>query len=191
MSETLKTVTFINHEGTPSRIRLVIDPDPLNPRDDDNIGTLFLGHRRYNLPHEGDLDANAIQALSGDYVVLPVWGYDHSGLAMTAGYRTYPFDDPWDSGLLGWIYAKLGTNGIDDHVKLIGILEHEVETFAQYFSGDVYDYVIEKEETWTNPAGETMVTWECVDSCYGFYDEADILDQLPSPEAQAAWKAMS
>lgn len=40
------------------------------------------------------------------YVVLPVYMYDHSGLAFIAGNRTYPFNDMFDAGQLGIVYAQ-------------------------------------------------------------------------------------
>lgn len=36
---------------------------------------------------------------------LPLWLYDHSGITMSCGRRRYPYDDPWDSGQVGWIVA--------------------------------------------------------------------------------------
>lgn len=36
---------------------------------------------------------------------LPLWLYDHSGITMSCGMRRYPYDDPWDSGQVGWFVA--------------------------------------------------------------------------------------
>ena len=35
------------------------------------------------------------------YIILPLYLYDHSGITMSTG----PFSCPWDSGQVGWIYA--------------------------------------------------------------------------------------
>ena len=35
------------------------------------------------------------------YIILPLFLYDHSGITMSTG----PFSCPWDSGQVGWIYA--------------------------------------------------------------------------------------
>jgi len=36
------------------------------------------------------------------YIILPLFLYDHSGITMSTG----PFSCPWDSGQVGWIYAS-------------------------------------------------------------------------------------
>lgn len=41
--------------------------------------------------------------------------------------------------------------------------------WRQWAEGDVWSYVIERRETWTNGAGDTMHTWEHVDSLSGMY----------------------
>ena len=91
-----------------------------NPREDWNLGFMACFHRRYNLgdkvtdPRGGTItveDALRIEATNTcptagstawePCIVLPVYGYDHSGLAVS----TDPFPCPWDSGRLGIIYA--------------------------------------------------------------------------------------
>ena len=39
------------------------------------------------------------------YVILPLYLYDHSGITISTG----PFSCPWDSGQVGWIYAPKDT----------------------------------------------------------------------------------
>ncbi len=39
------------------------------------------------------------------YIILPLFLYDHSGITMSTG----PFSCPWDSGQVGWIYASKKT----------------------------------------------------------------------------------
>ena len=34
---------------------------------------------------------------------MPLWLYDHGGISMSCGRRTYPYSDRWDSGQVGWI----------------------------------------------------------------------------------------
>lgn len=36
---------------------------------------------------------------------MPLWLYDHSGISMSCGRRTYPYNDRWDSCQVGWIFA--------------------------------------------------------------------------------------
>ncbi len=39
----------------------------------------------------------------------PLWLYDHSGISISCGDRTYPYNDRWDSGQVGWIIAMKKT----------------------------------------------------------------------------------
>ena len=96
-------------------------------------------------------------------VILPLFLYDHSGITM----RTTGFNDRWDSGQVGWIYAtrqalleEYSTKRLTKNVleSARRVLKSEVETYAQYLEGDVYGYVIRC------PGCE-----EEFDSCWGFY----------------------
>jgi hypothetical protein len=42
-----------------------------------------------------------ISLIEESYVILPLYLYDHGGITM----KTSPFNDPWDSGQVGWAYA--------------------------------------------------------------------------------------
>jgi hypothetical protein len=95
-------------------------------------------------------------------IILPVYLYDHGGLAMSVG----GFSCPWDSGQVGWIYVTLEdvrkeysckrvTKAIRD--KVIRMMTQEVETYSEYLGGFVYGFIIE------TPDGDN------VDSCWGFY----------------------
>lgn len=150
------------------------DEMPIDPRSDDTFGTLVLSHKRYELPHECAIDEahysslhEIVAALKRSYdaaIVLPVWGYIHSGLFMTAGERTYPFNDCWDAGVLGVIFCthkrireEYGRLEANTRKKATQLLIDEVETYSAYYNGDVYGYVI------TAPDGEE-------ESCWGYYD---------------------
>lgn len=53
-----------------------------------------------------DLTIQHCMALMEPYAEwLPLWLYDHSGITMSCGARTYPYNDRWDSGQVGWIVA--------------------------------------------------------------------------------------
>ena len=55
---------------------------------------------------EDDLTIYNCQQLLEPYLEwLPLWLYDHSGITMSCGARTYPYNDAWDSGCVGWIVA--------------------------------------------------------------------------------------
>lgn len=149
------------------------DIDPMDPRDDDNLGTMACFHKRYNL---GDKDhgyksedysgwdamEKAVRKEEGARVCVPVYGYDHGGLTIS----TTPFSCPYDSGQLGFIFVsdkrirkeftcKRITDALLDRARVR--LRNEVETYNQYLTGDVWYYAIEDD------AGEV------VDSCHGFF----------------------
>lgn len=85
--------------------------------------------------------------------VLPCYLYDHSGITMSTG----RFSCPWDSGLVGFIWAthKTATEKGVEVEKLAEVLEGEVAVYAQYLEGDVYGFSIEDGD------------YE--NSCWGFY----------------------
>jgi hypothetical protein len=160
------------------RFEIHIDEDPINPREDENIGTIYYSSSRYALgdvcvddidellvelcqeihpefdpedvpePHREDA-INGI--LNKHYIMQPVYAYIHSGIALS----TVPFSCAWDSGQCGVIVARKGAEGLSDE-QLINTLSSEVSEFSNYLVGEVYGYVILDDD------GETL------DSCWGF-----------------------
>ena len=101
-----------------------------------------------------------------EMVYLPVYAYIHGGTVL----NTSGFSCPWDSGMSGIIAiskeairteyrTKRITKKILDRVK--SCLRGEVETYSKYLNGEVYGFEIRDE------------SGEIVESCYGFYSEAD------------------
>ena len=144
-------------------VRIVMDKDPENPRDWDNLGTLALYHRRYSLgdKHKPPMEEAKLIEKDKDYICLKVYGYDHGGLV----FQTTPYSCPWDSGEAGIIYVdkqtvrkeygwKVITQKRRQHIERI--LDGEVETYSNYVSGQVYGYIIDID-------GQEK-------SCYGFYE---------------------
>lgn len=126
--------------------------------------------------HQELADKLLWSVLEKHYLILPLYLYDHSGITMSTG----RFSDPWDSGQVGWIYCtkkkaveefgkKVLTKAVRE--KALKYLESEVETYDQYLTGDVYGYVIE------NSDGDD------VDSCWGFfgldYRKKEAIDNVP------------
>ena len=106
-------------------------------------------------------------------IILPLYLYDHSGITMSTG----SFSCPWDSGQVGWIYVlkevvrkeydkKRISRQLRDRV--IRILEGEVETYDQYLRGDVYGFQIFETKQCEKCGNEEE---EIIDSCWGFYGE--------------------
>lgn len=155
-----------SHDGNAHRILIEPDPDPQSPRDWDNFGHLDLDHRRYSLPKEGTPESLGYKR--ENCIILPVWGYDHGGLSCKAGDRTYPYDEPWDSGQLGIIWAPRNVLGRSD-AEIIEILTSEVAVFDFYLRGEVYGYVIEELATFANSIFGDRDEWIQIDSCWGLY----------------------
>lgn len=106
-----------------------------------------------------------------NYVMLPLYLYDHSGITMSTG----SFSCPWDSGQVGFIYITMEkareewgekhNPGISDEEirkKAIACLESEVKVYDDYLTGSVYGYVVASDDG------------DHIDSCWGYFgsDEA-------------------
>lgn len=161
-------------------IKIYHDPDAESPREWSNLGKLICWHRRYRLgdSHQFESPEAFLRDLAdvSDHcdlsmdklreraerkaILLPVFLYDHSGLAM----NTIGFHCPWDSGQVGFVYATLEAVRTEFGVKRVtkalrekaeDILRGEIATYDAYLGGRVYGYVIEQD-------GEE------VDACWGF-----------------------
>jgi len=99
-------------------------------------------------------------AIESVAVVLPLYLYDHSGITVSTG----KFSCPWDSGLVGVVYvshkrieAEYGDTSQESIDKATACLESEVKTYAQYLEGGIWEFSIEDEDG------------NHIDSCCGFY----------------------
>lgn len=100
--------------------------------------------------------------LGHNLIMLPLYLYDHSGITMSTG----PFSCPWDSGQVGFIYItreqilkEYGWKVITTkrREQIVKYLIADVEIYDQYLTGDVYGYMVEDNDG------------EDIDSCWGFY----------------------
>lgn len=161
-------------------IKIYHDPDTESPREWSNLGTLICWHRRYRLgdrhrfdspeaflrdlagvPAQSDLSMDQLrERAERKAILLPVFLYDHSGLAM----NTIGFHCLWDSGQVGFVYAtfeavrkEFGMTRVTKalHEKAEDLLRGEIVSYDAYLGGRVYGYVIERD-------GEE------VDACWGF-----------------------
>ncbi len=110
-----------------------------------------------------------------NFVILPLYLYDHSGITMNTG----GFSCPWDSGQVGWIYAdadaikeNYGEVTPETVAKARELLESEVKEYDYYLTGQCYGFKLYE--------GDAEI-----DSCWGFLGEIadvskDIKEYLPS-----------
>ena len=158
-------------------IKIHQDPNPIDPRSkdyQDNFGTMVCFHKRYVLGDEHNLtsrDFNGWSELEAYLtkekdaaVMLSLYLYDHSGITI----RTTPFNCPWDSGRVGFIYVSrkdirdnFGINCIHKGTldRANKLLEDEVKSYNRYLTGQVYGFRIEDADG------------EDVDSCWGYNSE--------------------
>ena len=161
-------------------IKIYHDPDAESPREWSNLGTLICWHRRYRLgdSHQFESPEAFLRDRAGvsdqsdlsmehlrdraerKVVILPVFLYYHSGLAM----NTIGFHCPWDSGQVGYVYVTLeavrtefGVNRVTKALreKAEDILRAEIVSYDAYLGGRVFGYVIKQD-------GEEVV------ACWGF-----------------------
>ena len=126
-------------------------------------------------------------------VYLPLFLYDHSGITMNVD----GFNDPWDSGQVGYIYTDKKTimqnvggyyvgNNVDGRFvktternwKKVAYhdMESEVSIYDQYLTGQVYGIITEEFDTDTG-------TWEEQDSCWGYFSDKwgdDLIEEIAS-----------
>lgn len=145
-------------------IKIVRDEDPVNPRENDNLGEiLYNTSLRYKL---GDRNVSSKEldeiTKRTDVIWLPMYVCMHGGIFV----NTTGFSDIWDTAVGGIIYVTLDkirkgynkkriTKRVRDSVE--DTLNHEIETYNFFINKDVYGFIIE-DDTHTE-----------LDSCFGFY----------------------
>lgn len=136
----------------------------------------FLDHlmKLYNADiDENDMDDMTIAEkvaeiqTNPDIVMMPLYIYDHSGIALHVG---APGDgcDHWDTSMIGWAVIekkdvlKIGIT--EDHWNAEFIekaIRNEVEVYRQYLEGEAVGYTLYEENDDDEP--------EEIESCWGFF----------------------
>lgn len=132
-------------------------------------------------PEERAVDDAMQKVISEKYLMLPLYLYDHSGLAMsTESFVGKAVHAEWDSGQVGWIYVSKedALKEFDsDHMtgairkKAEDLMRSEVTVYDAYLRGECYGYELYKNG-------------ELSDSCWGFIGtldkvRKDIMSYLP------------
>jgi len=156
----------------------------------DNLGTMVVFWNNYNLgdkhthpdshgmldldkyyPNGFKMDKEEAQefSCSKDIISIPLYIYEHGGLAMSSS-SGGQFSDQWDAGCAGYLYVtkdkirkEYGWKNITPKriEQIVKYLEGEVEVYDTYLQGQVYGFQIEKD-------GEEL-DGEELDSCWGFF----------------------
>lgn len=169
MSNPYKTIEYKNHT-----IEIHPDDSPENPiKDWDMLAEYCCWHKKYDLGnskrfgnHLGTPEELKNYAKETRSLLFELYIYDHSGISLSLSNSTYPFNDRWDSGQLGYVLVereqvlkKFGKKILSKALqkRVSEIIKCEVETYNQYLCGDIYGYVVK------NSDGEE------IDSCWGYY----------------------
>lgn len=168
-------------------IEILYDENAESPRTAfENLGTLYTTHRRYQPEKDFDMHFDIDKVFEGrigsfrdiflkEYIALPVYLYDHSGLAVSA----VPFSCPWDSGFFGIIAVSLekvrkeyGWSIITAkrRTQIEEYLQGEIKMLDDYYSGQVFGYRIIRKNREDRE----------VESCWGYYGT----DSLKSIESE-------
>jgi len=144
-------------------------------RDWDNLGTFITWDRGYNSPDKNEFDSPEVfmewwNEVGHNGVLLPVFKFEHSGVK----YSTRPFNDPWDSGQVGFIYAlgeTLEFNGFypTDKERATEVLRSEVDTYSQWANGEVYYFSLERKVLHECGCDNCDYDgWDLIESCGDF-----------------------
>lgn len=126
---------------------------------------------------ERAIDEAMQKVISEKYLMLPLYLYDHSGLAMsTESFSGRAPHAEWDSGQVGWIYvSKEDALKEFDADKMTGairqkadaLMRSEVAAYDSYLRGECYGFELYKNG-------------ELSDSCWGFMGNfSDVLKDMP------------
>ncbi|PSR26827.1 MAG: hypothetical protein C7B46_19730 [Sulfobacillus benefaciens] len=188
-------------ENTHWRLRIVPDPEPLNPRDADPLSTWVCWHPRYTLgdSHDYARPQEFLAAITPRVaLIFPLYLYDHSGLTVSLdSFLGRAPHAAWDSRQVGFAYVLRSTvrqeYGISRitpiiHDKVRRRVEVEVQEYNQYLHGDIYGFLVEAKSV----CDHGMVHYDPVESVWGFYGDdwnvnglADFLSDEVRPLLQA------
>ena len=152
---------YEDHDGW--RLEIYREQDPIDPRNGNRFGTMLCSHERYRLGDE-QIDTDRFDGWSDvrrhikqerdAAVILPLYLVDHGVQRM----KTEPFNNPWDSGQVGFIYAtgEELSNSDRDGEEIRERLKSIVDEYDIYLTGDVWKYELYDE------------TGGMLDSCGGF-----------------------
>lgn len=187
------------------RVRIIQDTDAEPPTCDEDNGYVYIvtTDNREFVRHPQILSFGKVTAelfretddeemtqmqweIKEKFEVYPLYAYIHSGIALSLE-RVGQFSCPWDSGQIGFVLVSKEPGIFKDDTEgtRLEVAQGMVESWNQYFQGDVWGYVIERPlNDEADPDDDD--DWELVDSCWGFYG-----DEYCWEEAQQIAKAQA
>lgn len=161
--------TQIEHLGF--TINLVQDEHAESPNNwGDDSAFLVYDHRQFCVERKGFDPSDIFERfqnggrLYDGYFMFPVYAYIHSGVSLSLGRNSYPFNGGFDTSFRGFCLIKR-ESGTWTSDKARKVAEGITETWNQYLSGDVYGYQVEDKD------GTEL------DSCWGFYGSDHCLEE--------------
>lgn len=187
------------------KITIWQDEDPWSPRgEQDNLGIMMFFHTRYSLGDDvgeqfgvsrtdfknwDEVEKYIKRKLKG-VLITPVYMYDHSGITISTEY-TYPYNDRWDAGQIGFIFTtneKIRERYLKKAIssktfkRAEQALLFEIKEYDLYLRGEVYGYTVEKGD-------------ETIASCGGYFgDEYVLIDakgevdaNIDGPKLNKSW----
>ncbi len=130
--------------------------DPREYYQDTNLTKMICFHRKYKLGDEHNFSSpnefDEWYKKNEDKVacIMPLYLLDHSGLYMS----THDFQDPWDSGQVGYVYIlkeTLREHNMDNEIASYDIcramIDEEVEEYSSWLCGipPYYSFTITDE----------------------------------------------
>ena len=180
--------------------RLVIthDEDPSDPRERSNIWKMRVQeHRHYTFPKEMDYDLDDDKdraILEKHYHVFMLDCFIHSTVHFSLSWAGMQcrFDT---ANNIWYIAVPKEMNSYDQRAwamstnqdkwtkriytekEAMDVAEDELKIYNQYTNWEVYIWIIEQPVVWTSEHGARKTTWEIVESCWGYYNRKDILEE--------------
>lgn len=153
--EAIKVIQYKQHV-----IKIFQDEDyNITSDNGDNEVFLLYYHRNFYITRKGFSEPKTmedIKALKKEYHLFTVYAYIHSGVVLSLGNDSYPFNDQWDVSSCGFILIKKGS-GIRNHKKAAQAL---IDEYNDILSGNVFGYEITFNDNE-------------IDNCWGFVGDID------------------
>ncbi len=136
----------------------------LNSRDFENLGKIISWHKRYDFTDpivKKEFDSSILEtpnnfikyATKHKLFYKPIFMYEHSTIVLSLRNDIYPFNDKWDAGQIGFIFATredikkwYNVDEIDNEIlnKVYEEFEREIDELNKDIQGDNFYYVLKK-----------------------------------------------